>query len=198
MLNIKELTVNMKIVKTSITNKNIIQPLDTFKIEILQSKDIISSWLWTTALSILTFQNYATMFPRIMRTDENFNIIWSALFDISNGFIDTPKTLTEDNTVYIATLNNLNYGCIMTLSFEAGTHILSKCYQYLPALNLEYNDNSNQINDLISFNETYFIIDITNSYTGYSLLAFGNLFNWILTKVLLYSFENKFTNKKDV
>ena len=111
-----------------------------------------------------------------MRTDENFNVIWSALFDISNTSIDIIKTLTEDNIVYAATLNNLNYGCIMTLNFETGTHILSKWYQLLPVLtNVEYNDISNQINDLVSFNETYIIMDFTRGIEGYSSLAFGNL-----------------------
>ena len=142
--------------------------------EILQSKDIISSWSWTTVLSIINFQNFAAMLSTITRTDENFNVIWTALFDISNTTIDFLKTLTENDIVYAATLNNLNYGCIITLNFETGTHILSKCYQYLPVLNSQYNDIGNQINDLISFNETYFIMDIINSYIAHSLLAFGN------------------------
>ena len=153
-----------------------IQPMYTFKFEILQSKEIISSWVWITPLSYLSLHNLTTSFPMIMRTDENFNVIWSALFDISNTAMDEPMTLTEGDIVYAATLNNFNYGCIMALSFEEGTHILSKCYQYLPVLtNVEYNDISNQIHDLVSFNETYIIMDFTSGIEGYSSLAFGNL-----------------------
>ena len=174
MLNFKELTVNMKIAKTSINMY--VQPLEIFKIEILQNKDIISSWSWASSLSIVNFQSLEAMLSMIMRTDENFNIIWSAMYDISNTTMDTLKTLTDDNIVYAATLNNLNYGCIMTLNFEAGTPILSKWYQLLPVLtNVEYNDIRNQINDLISFNETYIIMEFTRGIEGYSSLAFGNL-----------------------
>ena len=159
----------------------------TFKFEILQSKEIISSWVWITPLSYLSLHNLTTSFPMIMRTDENFNVIWSALFDISNTAMDKPMTLTEDDIVYAATLNNFNYGCIMALSFEEGTHILSKCYQYLPVSSVENNDITNLISNLVSFNETYFIMDFMNDDSDYSLLAFGNLVILILSKLLLYS-----------
>ena len=127
------------------------------------------------------------VFYAVIRINQNAEVNWISSYNIDNSQSKSAKIMADGQDVFISSINNDIFGCIININFSNGSFKRNKCFQYIftpvnstaiyPSIMIMFQVNSEYI--IVSHH-----IPVFNDYN----LIFSMYNSLIFIQNILYSF----------